>query len=138
MCDFFHGVDNNRSSIIASQYFLLCKQSNIAFMYDCQIEGEIFNPIGIIWYKCDVLPKYGSILQYLFEFSNSLSEWNASFKSNTNSTLNLELPITEKVSFSKGCAKLFLAILTFKYLKSTLVLSCATATFLLINITGLE
>ena len=47
MCDFFDGV-NNRSSVIVSQYFLLCKQSNIAFIYDCQIEGEIFHPIGIV------------------------------------------------------------------------------------------
>ena len=45
MCNFFDGVKNNRSSIIASQYILLCKQSNIVFIYDCQIEGEIFNPI---------------------------------------------------------------------------------------------
>ena len=57
MCDPFDGVNNKRSSTIASQYFLLCKQSNIAFMYDCQIEGEIFNTIGILWYKYDVLPK---------------------------------------------------------------------------------
>ena len=28
-CDLFDGVNNNRSSITASQYFLLCKQSNI-------------------------------------------------------------------------------------------------------------
>ena len=60
--------------MIASQYFQLCKQSNIVFMYDCQIEGEIFNPIGIFWYKYHVLPKYGSFWQYLFEFSDSLSE----------------------------------------------------------------
>ena len=43
-------------------------------MYDCQIKGEIFNPIGILWYKYDALPKYGSIPQYLFEFSDNLSE----------------------------------------------------------------
>ena len=43
-------------------------------MHDCQIEVEIFNPIGILWYKYDVLPKYGSILQYPFESFNSLSE----------------------------------------------------------------
>ena len=89
MWDFFDGVNNKRSSIIASQYFLLYKQSNIAFMHDCPIEGKIFNPIGILWYKYDVLPKYGSIWQYLFEFSNSLSELNASFKSNTYSTSHL-------------------------------------------------
>ena len=57
MCDPFKGVNNERSSVIASQYFLLCKQTYIAFMYDCQIDGEIFNPIGILWYKYDVLPK---------------------------------------------------------------------------------
>ena len=76
-CYFFDGVNNNRSSIIVSQYFLLCQQSNIAFIYDCQIEGEIFNPIGILWYKYDALPKYGNIPQYLFEFSDGLNEWNA-------------------------------------------------------------
>ena len=64
MCDFFDGVNNKRSSIIPSQYFLLCKESNIAFMYDCQNEGEIFNSIGILWYKYDVLLKYGSFLKY--------------------------------------------------------------------------
>ena len=74
MCDFFDEVNNKRSSIISSQYFLLCKQANIVFMYDCQIECEIFNHIGIFWYKYGVLPKYGSIPQYLFEMSNSLSE----------------------------------------------------------------
>ena len=46
ICDFFVGVNNNRSSIIALQYFLLCKQSSIAFIYDCQIDGEILNPIA--------------------------------------------------------------------------------------------
>ena len=60
--------------MIASHYFLLCKQSNIVFMYDCQIEGEILNPIGNLWYKYDMLPKYGSILPYLLKFSDSLRE----------------------------------------------------------------
>ena len=46
--NFFDGVNNNKSSIIASQYFMFCKQSKIAFMYDCQINDEIFNPIGIL------------------------------------------------------------------------------------------
>ena len=45
---FFEGVKSNKSSIITSLCFLLCKHSKIAFMYDCQIEGEIFNPIGIL------------------------------------------------------------------------------------------
>ena len=48
MCYPLDGVTNKRSSIIASQYFLLCKQSNIVFMYECQIEGETFNPMGIL------------------------------------------------------------------------------------------
>ena len=74
MCDFFNAVNHYRSSIIASQYFLLCKYSNIALIYDCQIEGEIFNPIGILWYRYDVLPKHGNIPQYLLEFSENLSE----------------------------------------------------------------
>ena len=29
--------------MIASQYFLLRKQSKVAFIYDCQIDGEIFD-----------------------------------------------------------------------------------------------
>ena len=106
MCDFVDGVNNNGSSVIASQYFLLCKQSNIAFMYDCQIEGEIFNPITL-WYKYDVLPKYGNIPQYFFEFSNNLSERNASFKSNTDNPSYLELPNTVNVSFNKGMPNCF-------------------------------
>ena len=42
---------------MASQYFLLDKQFRIAFMYDCHTGGEIFSPIGILWYKYDMLPK---------------------------------------------------------------------------------
>ena len=52
----------------------------------CQTVGEILSHIGILWYKCDVLPKYGSIPQYFLELSINLSEWNVSFKSNTDST----------------------------------------------------
>ena len=74
---------------------------------DCQIEVKIFNPIGILWYKYDVLPKYGSIPKYLFEFSDSLSESNASFKSNIDNTSHLELPNTENVSINNGYAKFF-------------------------------
>ena len=70
----------------------------------------------------DVLPKYGNMPQYLFEFSESLSEWNASFKSNTYRTLHLELPNTENLSLNNGYAKLFLAILMFKCLKSVTTL----------------
>ena len=42
-------------------------------MYDCQIEGDIFNPMGILWYKYVALLKYGSFPEYRFEFVNSLS-----------------------------------------------------------------
>ena len=48
ICALFEGVNSNKSSIIASQCFLFCKHSKIAFIYDCQIEGHIFNPIGIL------------------------------------------------------------------------------------------
>ena len=121
MCDFFVEGNNNRSSIIASQYFLLCKYPNISLMYDCQIEGEIFNPIGILWYQYDLLSKYGNILQYLFKFSENLCESNASFISNTNRTSHQELPNTENVCFSNGYNKLFFAVITFKCLKSVIL-----------------
>ena len=84
-----------------------------------------------------MLPKYGSILQYLLEFSDNLKEWSASFKSRPNNTSHLELPNTENVSLSKGYAKLFFAILTFKCLKSVTTL-LSILSFLLINITGQE
>ena len=48
ICALFEGVNNSQLSIIASQCFLLCIHSKIAFMYNCQIEGEMFNPIGIL------------------------------------------------------------------------------------------
>ena len=48
ICAFFVGVKSSRSSIIASQCFLVSKQSKIAFIYDCQMEGDIFNPMGIL------------------------------------------------------------------------------------------
>ena len=57
--------------------------------------------------------------------------------SSTDNTSHLELPNTEKVSLSKGHAKWFLAILTFKCLMIvTTLLSCVS--FLLINMAGLE
>ena len=65
-----------------------------------------------------MLPKYGSIPQYFFEFSDNLRERNASFKSKTDNTSHFVLPSTENVSLTKGYAKLFFAILTFKCLKS--------------------
>ena len=104
--------------MIASQCFLLCRHSKIAFIYDCLIEGEMFNPIGILWYMYDALSKYGNTLQYLFQSSESLNEWNASFKCNTERTSHLELLRTENVSLTNGKAKLFFAILIFNCLKS--------------------
>ena len=62
----------------------------------------MFNPIGILLYRYDVLPKYGSIPQYFLEFSDNLNEWKVSFKSRTDNTSHLELPNTENVSFHKG------------------------------------
>ena len=47
-CDLFDGINNNRLSMIASMYFLICKHSNIVLIYDCQIDGKMFNPIGIL------------------------------------------------------------------------------------------
>ena len=44
----FQGVNSNESSIIDLQCFLLCKHSKIVFIYDFQIEGDIFNPISIL------------------------------------------------------------------------------------------
>ena len=102
ICNFFFGVNNNKSSTIALQYFLLCKQCNIAFMYDYHIDGDIFNLIDILLYRYEALPKYHKIPQNLLEFSKSLKEWNASFKSKTNNTSHLELHNTKNVSLSKG------------------------------------
>ena len=64
--------------------------------------GEILSPIGILWYKYDALPKYGSIPQYFLELSVNLSEWNASFRLSTDSTSHLEPPNSINVSFNKG------------------------------------
>ena len=85
------------------------------------MEGDMFNPMGILLYRYDALPKYGSIPQYFIEFSDNHNEWNVSFKSRTDSTSYLELPNTEKISFSKGYAKLFFAILTFKCINLSLL-----------------
>ena len=82
--------------------FLLCKLSKIACIYDCQIEGEMFNPIGMLSYKYEALPKCGVIPQYLFESSESHNEWNAFFRCSTKSTSHLEFPRTENVSLTKG------------------------------------
>ena len=71
-------------------------------MYDCHTVGEMLSLIGILWYKYDALPKYGSIPQYFLELSVNLNEWNASFKSSTNSTSHLELPNNVNVSFNSG------------------------------------
>ena len=69
-----------------------------------------------------MLTKYGCIPQYFLGFSDNLNEWNASFKSNADSILHQELPNNENVSLSKGYARLFFAILTFKCLKSVTTL----------------
>ena len=71
-------------------------------MYDCHIDGEMFKHIGILSYSYEELPKYGSILQYFFEFSDSLNEWTASFKSSTDSTSHFEFPNTENLSLTNG------------------------------------
>ena len=84
-----------------------------------------------------MLSKYGSIPQYLFEFSDSLSEQKASVKPNTERTLHFEFPNTENVALTNGYAKLFLAIITFKCLKSVTTL-LSLVKFLLINIMRLE
>ena len=72
------------------------------FIYNSHTDGDIFNHMGILQYKYKRLPKYGQIPQYLFEFSKSPREWNASFKSKTDNTSHLKLPNTENVSFNKG------------------------------------
>ena len=36
ICALFKGVKSNKSSLIASQCFLLCRHSKITFIYDCQ------------------------------------------------------------------------------------------------------
>ena len=59
-------------------------------MYNCYTAGEMLSPIGILWYKYDALPKYGSIPQNFLELSVNLSEWNASSKSSTDNTSHLE------------------------------------------------
>ena len=88
--------------MIASQYFLLDKQLKIAFMYNFYTTGEMLSPIGILWYKYNALPKYGSIPQYFLELLVNLSKWNVSFKSSTDSTLHLEPPNKVNVSFNNG------------------------------------
>ena len=64
------GMNKSRSSIMASQYFLLDRQLKIAFMYDCHTAGEMLSPFGILWYKYDALPKYG---KYSTVFLGTLS-----------------------------------------------------------------
>ena len=72
-----------------------------------------------------------------FSFQDQFYEQVEGCKSNIDNNSHLELPNIENVSFSNGYAKLILAILMFKYLKSvTTLLSCVT--FLLINMIRLE
>ena len=117
--------------MIASQYFLLSRQLRMVFIYICQIDGETFNPIGILWYKYDSLPKYGKIPQFL-----TISRSKKHHSNHPQSTSHFELPSVANMPFINEYAKLFLAILVFKCLRAvTTLLSCVT--FLLINITGL-
>ena len=74
MCVFLLGMNINRTSINASQYFLLQRQSNILFKYSCLIASDISNPIGILQQRYGAQPKQGEILQNDFEFSESLNE----------------------------------------------------------------
>ena len=60
--------------MIALQYFLNSKQLRILFIHDCQIGGETFIPIDILWYNFEALPKYGKTLQYFFELSEYFKE----------------------------------------------------------------
>ena len=100
------------------------------------MEGEIVNPMGILGINRTCYQNMEVICNIFFEFSDSLSEWKVSFRSSTERTLHFELPNTENVSLTNGYAKLFLAILTFKCLKSVTTLS-SLVNFLLINITGI-
>ena len=47
MC-LFEGVNKSKLSIIALQYSMLCKHPKITFIYECQIEGGMFSPMGIL------------------------------------------------------------------------------------------
>ena len=38
------------------------------FIYDFHIDGDIFNPTDILWYRYEALPKYGKIPQNSFWF----------------------------------------------------------------------
>ena len=138
MCDFFDGVNSNKSSIIASQYFLLCKHPKIAFIYDCQIEGEIFSPIGILWYKYDELPKYGNIfcnisLNFPIVLVSEMHLLNLILIApHTHNYITLRLYL-----LVRDMPDSFWHILTFKCLKSvTALLFCVT--FLLISMVRLE
>ena len=88
--------------MIASQYFLLDKQLKMAFMYNCHTEGGNIESHWHSLVHVQGTTKYGSIPQYILELSVNLSEWNASFKSSTNSTSHLEPPNNMNVSFNKG------------------------------------
>ena len=101
------GVHSNRSSMMS--FTVVSTRTNNLIWHlctDCHTAGEMLSPIGILWYKYDVLANYGSIPQYCLELSVNLSEWNASFKSSTDNTSHLEPPNNMNVSFNKGYAKL--------------------------------
>ena len=76
----------------------------MVFINVCQIGGEILSPIGTLLYKYEALSKYGRMPQYFFELSDSLSEWNASVRSNTERALHLELPNIQTCPLPMGMA----------------------------------
>ena len=125
--DFFDGANKNKSSISTSQYFLLCKISKIALMHDFQIDGEIFNPIGIL----DIDTKcYQDMANFYNIFLNHLR------------VLGSEKHLLDLILIEphiKNCLipKMYpLIIDKLKCLKS--VTTLLSVTFLLINTTGLE
>ena len=138
MCDSFVRVNNNRSSIIALQNFLLCKQSKISFIYDCQIDEDIFNSIGILWYKYELLPKYGKIPLYLLEVSPCLNSYPRPLCMSDPWCWHLCMHTVMHLVFRKWMSMcIIFAIFMFKCLKSVMTL-ISIVTFLLISITGLE
>ena len=51
LTDFLSGVNNNKSSLTSLQYFMLCRQSKVALMYEYYMAGEICTLIGILRYE---------------------------------------------------------------------------------------
>ena len=75
-------------------------------------------------------------MQYFFECSDNLKEWNASFKSKTDSTSHLELPNTEMYHYivdMPGCS-----LQTSHLCLQSVTTHLSFVSFLLISITGLK